>query len=108
MTGRREGRNVRALKQAAGLVAAVAARRGLQLTWKHIAGQQPPAAADDEQVSLGQAVLWAFLVGAAVTVARAIAIRYASHLLPSSQRQSMEGTADGGQTEGPGDLPVSI
>ena len=100
MAGKREGRNVRALKQAAGLVAAVAARRGLQLTWKRIAGQQPPAAADDEQVSLGQAVLWAFLVGAAVTVARAIAIRYASHLLPSAERQSLPEPAEAAPAEG--------
>lgn len=100
MAGKREGRNVRALKHAAGLVAAVVARRGLQLTWKQIAGKQPPAAPDDERVSLGEAVLWAFLVGAAATVARAIAIRYASHLLPSAERQSLPDPVEVAPAEG--------
>jgi hypothetical protein len=90
MAGKGEDRTSRALKEAAGLVAAVAARRGLQLTWKHITGGQPPLAPDDEQVPLGRAVLWAFLVGAAMTIARMFAIRYASHLLPSAERASAE------------------
>jgi uncharacterized protein DUF4235 len=89
MAGKGASRTFRSLKEAAGLVAAVAARRGLQLTWKHTTGSQPPVAPDDEQVPLGQALLWAFLVGAAMTTARMIAMRYASHLLPSAERESL-------------------
>jgi Protein of unknown function (DUF4235) len=58
MAGKREGRISRALKEAAAPVAAVAARRGLQLAWKHTNGNQQPTAPDDEQVPLGQAALW--------------------------------------------------
>jgi hypothetical protein len=86
MAGWGADRTTRTLKEAAGLVAAVAARRGLQLTWKHVTGSQPPVAQDDEQVPLGQAVLWALLVGAVIALARMFAIRYASHLLPSAER----------------------
>ena len=108
MTAKHEGRSFRTLKEAVGLVAVVSSRRVLQIGWKHATGSQPPAGPDDQQVSLGKSVIWTLLLGAVATTVRMIAIRYASHLLPSSQRQSMEGTADGGQTEGPGDLPVSI
>jgi uncharacterized protein DUF4235 len=107
MSAKHEGRSFRALKEAVGLVAVVASRV-LQIGWKHATGSQPPAGPDDRQVSLGKSVIWTLLLGAVATTARMIAIRYASHLLPSSQRQSMEGSADGGQTGGPSDLPISI
>jgi hypothetical protein len=108
MSAKHEGRTGRALKEAVGLVAVVASRRVLQIGWKHATGSQPPAGPDDRQVSLGKSVIWTLLLGAVATTARMIAIRYSSHLLPSSQRQRMEGSADGGQTGGPGDLPLSL
>ena len=88
MPGKGEGRTSRTLKEAAGLVAVVAARRGLQLGWRRVTGKEPPAAPDDSQVPLGQAVAWTLLLGAAVTTARMFAIRYASNLLPRRQREA--------------------
>ena len=84
----------------AGLVAVVAARRGLQLGWRRVTGKEPPAAPDDKQVPLGQAVAWTLLVGAAITTARMIAIRYASFLLPRRLREAAA------QTESP-DTPAT-
>ena len=98
MPGKGEGRASRTLKEVAGLVAVVAARKGLQLGWRRVTGKEPPAAPDDKQVPLGQAVAWTLLFGAAITTARMIATRYASTLLPRSQRQSLPEPAPG-QTE---------
>ena len=95
MPGNREPRSSRMVKGPAALVAMVAARRGLQLGWKLVTGKEPPAAPDDEQVPLGQAVAWTVLFGAAITTARMIATRYASTLLPSSQQQSLPEPAPG-------------
>jgi hypothetical protein len=88
MAEKGEGRSIRALKEAAGLMAVLAARRGLQLGWRRVTGKEPPVNPDDRQVSLGQAVLWTVLLGAAITTARMIAIRYAAKLLPRWERQS--------------------
>jgi hypothetical protein len=81
-----EGRAIRALKEVAGLVAVMAARRGLQLGWKRVTGKEPPATPDDEEVPLGQAIAWTVLLGAGITTARMIAIRYATFPLPRRQR----------------------
>jgi hypothetical protein len=83
-----EGRTIRALKEAAGLVAVMAARRVLQLGWRRVTGNEPPGAPDDNQVPLGRAIAWTLLLGAAITTARMIAIRYASFLLPRRQREA--------------------
>ena len=66
----------------------MAARRILQLGWKRVTGKEPPGAPDDNQVPLGPAVAWTLLLGAAITTARMIAIRYASFLLPRRQREA--------------------
>lgn len=108
MFGKHKGGSGRALKEAVGLVAVYASRRVLQIGWKHVTGKQPPAGPDDRQVSLGKSVVWTLLLGAVATTARMIAIRYALHLLPSSQRRSLEGSAAAGQSEEAGDLPIPI
>jgi hypothetical protein len=95
MPGNREPRSSRMGEGPAALVAMVAARRGLQPGWKLVIGKVPPAAPDDKQVPLGQAVAWTVLFGAAITTARMIATRYASTLLPSSQRPSLPEPAPG-------------
>jgi len=82
------------LKHAAGMVAAAVAYKGLQLTWKVVTGKEPPPGPDDQQASLGRALAWTLVMGAAVTSARMIAIRYTSKLLGG--QQSM--TESAGQT----------
>jgi hypothetical protein len=51
----------------------------------------PPLGPDDQQASLGHAIAWTLVMGAAIATARMIAIRYTSRLLGA--RQSMTETA---------------
>ena len=87
-----DGRVSQMLKHAAGMVAAAGAYKGLQLTWKKVTGKEPPLGPDDQQAPLGRATVWTLLMGAAITTARMIAIRYTSRLM-HSQQQSMTETA---------------
>ena len=78
------------LKGAAAFVAAVAFDRGLHAGWRRVTGTEPPAAPDDQQIPLVHAVVWTLLLGAAITTARMIAMRYATFLLPRRQREAAE------------------
>ena len=95
MAEKGESRSVRALEQAAGMIAVLAAQKVVRIGWRRVTGKEPPASPDDQQVPLGQAVAWTLLLGAAVTTARMFAIRYASNLLPRRQREAA------GQTKSP-------
>jgi hypothetical protein len=100
MAEKGEGRSIRALKEAAGLIAVLAAQKLVRIGWRRVTGQEPPASPDNQQVPIGQAVAWTLLLGAAITTARMIAIRYASFLLPRRQREAA------GQTKSP-DTPAT-
>jgi hypothetical protein len=80
-----DGRVSQTLKHAVGMAAAAGAYKGLQLTWKQLSGKEPPPGPDDQQASLGKAIAWTLLMGAAVTTARMVAIRYTHKLLHSQQ-----------------------
>jgi hypothetical protein len=80
------------LKHAIGMVAAAGAFKGLQLTWKQVTGKEPPLGPDDQQAPLGRAITWTLLMGAAITTARMIAIRFTSKVL-HGQQQSMTESA---------------
>jgi hypothetical protein len=69
------------------------AYKGLQFTWKKATGKEPPLGPDDQQAPLGHAIAWALVMGAAITTARMIVIRYTSRLLPGGQQQDMTETA---------------
>jgi MYXO-CTERM domain-containing protein len=88
------------LKGPAALVAAVAVRGVLHAGWKLVSGTEPPAAPDDKQVPLGQAVAWAALVGGAVATARMLASRQVSLLWLS--RAQRRGLPEPGQVDGSG------
>ena len=96
-----DGRVSQTLKHAVGMAAAAGAYKGLQLTWKQISGKEPPPGPDDQQAPLGKAIAWTLLMGAAVTTARMIAIRYLSRLLPSGQQQSMQESASAALADNP-------
>ena len=104
MAEKGESRSVRALKEATGLIAVLAASKVLRVSWRRVTGQEPPGSPDDQQVPLGQAIAWTALLGAAITTARMFAIRYASYLLPRRQRQAMAAS----QTNGPDTPPTSV
>ena len=62
----------------AGLAAAGLTRKLLDHSWKAAAGKNPPENPADPDVSLGEAVVWASLTGAAVALARMLAQRRAA------------------------------
>jgi hypothetical protein len=92
MAEKGESRTIRALKEAAGLIAVLAAGKVARIGWRRVTGSEPPGAPDDNQVPLGRALAWTVLLGAAITTARMIAIRYASFLLPRRQREAADQT----------------
>ena len=87
-----DGRVNQMLKHAAGMAAAAGAYKGLQLVWKQVTGKEPPLGPDDQQAPLGSAIAWTLVMGAAITTARMIVIRYTSRLLPGGQQQGMTET----------------
>jgi len=87
-----DGRVSQTLKHAAGMAAAAGAYKGLELAWKQATGKEAPPGPDDLQAPLGRAIAWTLVMGAAITTARMIAIRYTSKLL-HSQQESMTETA---------------
>jgi hypothetical protein len=85
-----ESRSNRALKEATGLIAVLAVQKLVRVGWRRVTGNEPPTAPDDKQIPLVQAVTWTLLLGAAITTARMIAMRYATFLLPRRQREAVE------------------
>ena len=99
---RSDGRVNQMLKHAAGMAAAAGAFKGLQVVYKQVTGKEPPLGPDDQQASLGRAIVWALVMGAAVTTARMVVIRYTSKLLPGAQQQDMTETAAATLADNPG------
>jgi hypothetical protein len=62
----------------AGLGAAALTRKLLDHSWKAASGKNPPENPADPDVSIGEAVLWAAITGAAVALARMVAQRRAA------------------------------
>ena len=74
----------KAINAMAGAAAAFIARKGIGFAWTKITGRKPPEAAEDQKVAMGEALAWAFVLGAGVGVARVLAVRLASR---QSERQ---------------------
>jgi hypothetical protein len=80
------------------LVAAAAARKGLNTSWKVATGKKPPENPADPDVDIWEAVAWATLSGVAIGVARMLAQRKAAsyytrstgHLPPNLKRDAQE------------------
>jgi hypothetical protein len=76
------------------LVAAAAARKGLNTSWKVATGKKPPENPADPDVDIWEAVAWATVSGVAIGVARMLAQRKAAsyyarstgHLPPGVRR----------------------
>jgi hypothetical protein len=80
------------------LVAAAAARQGLNTSWKVATGKKPPENPADPDVDIWEAVAWATVSGVAIGVARMLAQRKAAtyykastgHLPPGVQRDDQK------------------
>ena len=102
MTGdNSDGRVNQMLKHAAGMVAAAGVFKALQVAWKQATGKEAPQGPDDQQAPLGRAVAWTLVMGAAVTTARMIAMRYTARLLPGGRQQTMTETAAAALADNP-------
>jgi hypothetical protein len=88
-----DGRVSQTLKHAVGMAAAAGAYKGLQLTWKLVTGKEAPVGPDDQQAPLVRAIIWTLMMGAVITTARMIAIRYTHKLLHSQQQTMTESAA---------------
>ena len=91
--GSSDGRVGQTLKHAVGMAAAAGAFKGLQFIWTRVTGKEVPLGPDDQQASLGRATAWALVMGAAITTARMIAIRYTAKLLRGQQQSMTERAA---------------
>jgi len=80
----------KAINALVGAAAAFIARKLLIFGWTKITGRQPPDAAEDRKVATGEAVAWAFVVGAGVGVARVLAVRLAGR----QSDKALTGSAD--------------
>jgi hypothetical protein len=60
------------------LLAATAARKGLNASWKAATGKNPPENPADPDVDLKEAVAWAVISGVAIGVSRMLAQRKAA------------------------------
>ena len=87
-----DGRVGQTLKHAVGMAAAAGAYKVVQVSWKQATGKEAPPGPDDLQAPLGRAIVWTLVMGAAITTARMIAIRYTAKLL-RGQQQIMTETA---------------
>ena len=80
----------KAINAVAGAAAAFVARKAIVFTWTKVTGKKPPDGDEDRKVAIGEAVAWAFVVGAGVGVARVLAVRLASR----QSRQQLPGASD--------------
>jgi hypothetical protein len=68
----------KALGATAAFAAAYGTRKLVTLAWRRITGKEPPSDPHDPQVSIGEALTWALLLGAAMETARLLAGRAAT------------------------------
>ena len=61
-----------------GVLAGMAAQRGLTVAWKAATGKEPPTIPEDPDTDWKDAVAWALLSGAAIGLARLFATRRAA------------------------------
>ena len=69
---------------ASALLGAAVAKKGMTAFWQKATGKNPPANPADPDVSIGEAVLWAAVIGTLIGVARMLATRRAAHYYAKS------------------------
>jgi hypothetical protein len=78
----------------AAVLAAAAARKALNLSWKAATGKPPPANPASPDVEMREALLWAAVSGTIIAVARMLATRRAAHYYARSTGHLPPGVAD--------------
>ena len=68
----------RALGATAAFAAGYGTRKLVTLAWKRITGKEPPSDPNDPQVSIGEALTWALVLGGSMETARLLAGRAAT------------------------------
>ncbi len=68
----------KAMGATAAFAAGYGARKLVTLVWKRITGKEPPSDPHDPQVSIGEALTWALVLGASMETARLLAGRAAT------------------------------
>jgi Protein of unknown function (DUF4235) len=68
----------KALGATAAFAAAYGTRKLVTLVWKRITGKEPPSDPNDPQVSIGEALTWAAVLGVSMETARLLAGRAAT------------------------------
>lgn len=72
------------MEKGSGIGAAIVARKALSTGWSKAARRKPPENPADPDVQLGEALAWAIATGAAVSVARMLAMRGAARYYTKS------------------------
>jgi subtilisin family serine protease len=78
----------------AALMAATAARKGLNASWRAATGKPPPANPASPEVDMRDALVWAAVSGTIIAVARMLATRRAAHYYARSTGHLPPGVAD--------------
>jgi Protein of unknown function (DUF4235) len=78
MPGKGGDKSGKAINALAGGVAGYVTRKVMIFAWTKVTGREPPDKTEDQDVAIGEAIIWAMLVGAGVAAARVIATRLAS------------------------------
>jgi hypothetical protein len=68
----------RVIGTGSGLLAVVAAQKGLSTAWRIVTGDDPPTIPEDPETDWGEAIAWAIVSGAVLGVARLLATRRAA------------------------------
>ena len=78
MADRKVDLSTRIISAVAAMAAAFVARKVITLAWTKATGKEPPTHPEDPQVALTEALIWGMVMGAAVSVARTLALRATS------------------------------
>lgn len=74
MSDKRDG-GTKAVGAAAAFAAAYSTRKVLTFAWTRVTGKEPPSDPRDPQVSIGEALTWAVVLGMGIETARLLAMR---------------------------------
>jgi uncharacterized protein DUF4235 len=77
--GKKADMGSKVVNAVAGMAAAFVMRKALTFAWTKVTGKEPPDSPEDPQVALGEALGWAFVMGAGVATARLLASRLVVH-----------------------------